>query len=648
MKKFTFISFAFAVFILSLCLFSCKEAECRHKNMSSVTSDATCTEAGMTVFTCVDCQYTYNDDIVSPMGHSYEKNVIAPTCEQGGYTEYSCSCGYSYVSDHTDAKGHDFREIVNAPDCENTGFTLYVCKTCDFTYSSDAVKPIGHKLTSSVTSPTCEDEGFTTYKCSNCSFEYISDKTEPKGHNISEIVTAPTCLENGYTTFSCSDCSFQYVSNYTEALTHDFSESVTPPTCTENGYTTFSCNSCDFSYTADITPTLSHDYSSEVLTEVNCVDSGEIRYTCACGDSYSEFTRPQGHVFEALVTMPTLSDMGYTEFNCTNCDYSYIGDYRFYSDIVSGAFSDQNDAIAKGIDISVYNHEFDANGAPLPIDWAAVASEGIDYVILKAGSTWRNAGLGGGMDLTFEMDYLGAKEAGLDVGVYFYTYALSVEEIRNDAYMLLSILDGKRFEYPIYLDLEDDSLRHIDKATLSEMCVEFFSILQSAGYYTGLYVNHEWLYNVIDTDIALSKFDIWYARYSGDDGIWNSEDNGDPFGMWQYTDQGALSSFGSIPVDINMCYKDYPSIIVEGGFNGYESNVRFPDDGVEFVWVSANFLTVRSSDDFDSVDNIIAYASFGDRFTVIEKLDGCIKISYLGREAYISANLNYVSFSPVW
>lgn len=610
MKKITTIIVLSTLLFSTICLTSCNR-ECEHKNMTSSQVSSTCTEAGKTVYTCPDCNFTYNDDIIPPKGHIFTENVVLPTCEKAGYTEYTCQCGYSYISDQTSAKGHDFQKIVNAPECEKAGDTLYICRSCDYVYSSDSVKPLGHTFKTVVIPPTCTESGHTLYSCTECSFEYISDTVAPTGHKLSEEITPPTCLEDGSTLFSCSVCDYKFIS--------------------------------------DIVPKKDHAFVEEVLREVNCTEPGEIKYSCECGETYSAIVAPEGHDFSRSVTMPTLSDMGFTEFSCKNCSFKYKGEYRFHSALFNGAYAENSEPLAVGIDVSQHNHQTNEKDEFLPIDWTSIAKSGIDYVILKAGSTLRENGTKGGVEVTFEEDYSAAREAGLDVGVYFYTYSRSVEEIRIDAYMLLSALDGKKFEYPIYLDLEDDSLRDLDKTLLSEMCVEFFTILQRAGYYTGLYVNHEWLNNVIDTSVALSKFDIWYARYNSEKSdVWNSEKFGDPLGMWQYTDSGVLDAFGDKAVDMNIAFKDYPSIIIEGGYNGYDSDVNFADDHLEFVWISANSLTVRSTPIFEGTENVLGYVTFGERFVVLEKNEDYTKIIYNGKEAYISANTKYISFSPVW
>ena len=84
--------------------------------------------------------------------------------------------------------------------------------------------------------------------------------------------------------------------------------------------------------------------------------------------------------------------------------------------------------------------------------------------------------------------------------------------------------------------------------------------------------NNNWLKNYYDTELVTEKYDIWYARYISteklDSPLWNLELYGTVMGMWQYTDEGTVSDI-SHPFDLNIAYKDYPSIIKKYHYNGY-------------------------------------------------------------------------------
>lgn len=600
MKKFHLL-FLLLLSTLLICFPSC-EKECAHKSFTESEIDADCTRNGETVYTCDDCGYSYKKNIIDPTGHTFVASTVSPTCTTDGYTEYVCKCGFSY--------------------------------------KADTVSATGHRYADTVTSPTCSSEGYTTHKCKNCGYSYLSNHTNTTSHDYTVVVHDSTCTASGYTVYTCSNCENEYILEDSSPANHKMESDIIAPTCNTEGYTVYSCSACDYTFNSDFVAPLGHKMTATV-TDSTCTDEGQVAYSCErCEYSYAEVIKPLGHSFSMLITMPTLSDMGNTEYRCQNveCDYTYTGDFRSYTDLLpNGAYAGTSTPVARGIDVAIYNY-----GNYESIDFVSIKDAGIDYVIIKAGSSYRENFTLGGIEPTFEQSYADAKAAGLDVGVYFYTYATNVNEIIQDARLLLSILDGKQFEYPIYLDLEDDSLAGLDKATITEMCVEFFTILQRAGYYTGLYVNDTWLKGHIDTETALQYFEIWYSRPNDE---WNTEKYGENLGMWQYSFEGKFEAMGDIPFDLNLAYKNYPEIIKNGGFNGYSTEeIKFIDSNKEFVYVIASSINVRSTPDFDSTTNKFDNAYQGDCFEVIERTDEYTKIIFKGSYAYITANTEYVSF----
>ncbi len=381
--------------------------------------------------------------------------------------------------------------------------------------------------------------------------------------SFKEIEIASTCSEEGKITRRCEFCDYEYVSEILPRAEHTLLSMSLPPTCTSQGYTIYYCE-CGYTYRADFQSPLEHKLISEVVAP-SCNETGCTRYSCAnCSFSYeSNFSEPLGHKFSKTLHLPTATSAGYTEYTC-DCSYSYRGDYVYYSDILESAYCSGTDVLAKGIDVSRWNHQIDAaSGKYLPLDWAAIKAQGVDFVILKAGSTKS------GIEPTFLMDYEGARAAGLEVGAYFYTYSTTVAGITHDAEMLLLWLEGKQFEYPIYLDLEDSSLAGLGKNHLSAMCEAFLCKLQQNGYYAGLYTNHTWLTTILDTPRMVTLFDLWYARYPlTEKPTWNEEKYGKQLGMWQYTESGVLEGADGY-FDLNYSYKDYGEIMKKWGLNGF-------------------------------------------------------------------------------
>ena len=414
-------------------------------------------------------------------------------------------------------------ETVIAPTCDKEGRTVHQCADCPFVYITDRVAPLGHTLKTAVTEPTCATEGYTSYTC-HCGYAFEADRVPPTGHSYQRTVTLPTCEKEGYTDFTCA-CGVQYRGSIVSPLGHVYNKKETPPTCTEAGYTD---------------------------------------YTCTCGDSYrSDLIVPKGHAFTEAVTLPTVLSMGYTDYTCP-CGFSYVGDFRSYRDILENAYAENDRVLSRGIDVSKWNHKVDAHGNYLPLDWAAIKAAGVDYVILKAGSTRS------GLEPTFEMDYAGAKAAGLHVGVYFYTYSATVEATRADARRLIGWLAGKQLEYPVYFDLEDPSLKDLLPSHLTELCLTFCATLQTEGYYAGVYTNLDWLQNRLETTRMLSLFEIWYAHWTYSElPVWSETTDLENLGMWQYTDRGSFDFLPGVAFDRNYAYKDYPALMASLGLNGF-------------------------------------------------------------------------------
>lgn len=380
--------------------------------------------------------------------------------------------------------------------------------------NSEPDKECAHEnTTATAVDVTCDSEGYTLNTCEDCGYEYKSDFVAPLGHDLSESLTAPTCTSEGFTSYSCERCDYAYTSNYKAPIGHSFSSAVTDPTCDKQGFTSYACKVCDFSYVAD-------------------------------------YIKPTGHTFTETTLHATSSSLGYTHYIC-ECSYEYT-DYVMPTDVFTGGFAESDTPLARGIDVSKWNGS---------IDWSAVKDAGFDFVIIKAGSVV-------GKDDKFEEHYAGAKAAGLDVGAYFYTYAKNLDEIDEEADMFLSWLEGKQFEYPVYLDIEDDSQINLGSRLLTDMCVRFMERLQSEGYFCGLYANDNWLFTILESERMTTYFDIWYARYK----IENIEEWGDTWGerlaMWQFTSTGKIGDH-TCDFDINLVYKDYPTLIKEWGYNGY-------------------------------------------------------------------------------
>ncbi len=398
-----------------------------------------------------------------------------------------------------------------------------------------------------ITPPTHEEEGRTCVTCNDCQYMYYTDYVAPVGHTMNKEIHDPTCVDEGYTYNYC-ECGYHFNTDTKPPKGHTILNKTTEPTCLEEGHIISTCEDCDYSYQIPIAP-LGHDISVE-------------RRFVSVNEQIANST-----------------------YTCSRCDLNYIGDHTFYHDIFKGAYVDNTNVLAKGIDVSYYQHQKNNKDEYLPLDWAVIKSQGYDFAILRAGLMGKNNQ--GEIDAVFEMNYRDARSAGLQLGAYFYSYAYSVEDALAEAEFLLTLLEGKTFEYPIFFDIEysDETIaaKGLTPDKLTEICTAFINELQKNGYYAALYTNNKWLTEHFYTDKIVTMFDVWYARYASNteiivDGVWNTERFGPQMAMWQFSHTGIIDGIfkqdGSgeyVQFDMNYAYKDYPSIIKSLGYNGFST-----------------------------------------------------------------------------
>lgn len=204
----------------------------------------------------------------------------------------------------------------------------------------------------------------------------------------------------------------------------------------------------------------------------------------------------------------------------------------------------------KGIDVSKWQGN---------VDFTKVKAVGYDFVIINAGYG-RYASQ---KDPYFEQNYKNAKAAGLGVGAYWYSYAVSAQEAKQEAEVFLGVIKGKQFDYPVCYDIEDNKQKGLSNSVIGSMIDAFCGCLESHGYYTSLYSYADFLNNKVPAQCK-QKYDVWVAHFNVQKPSYNGS-----YGMWQYTSTGGVSGVNG-NCDCNYAYKDYPSIIKSAGLNGYK------------------------------------------------------------------------------
>lgn len=196
------------------------------------------------------------------------------------------------------------------------------------------------------------------------------------------------------------------------------------------------------------------------------------------------------------------------------------------------------------------------------IDWAKVKAAGIDYAILRAGyGSYISQ-----KDPTFERNYAECKRLGIPVGVYWYVYAKTLAGIKQEVKTLLEAIKGKQFEYPIYLDIENEAQASMTKAALTQMIETGCTALEQAGYFAGVYTYTRFA-SYMDYAGLAKKYTMWLADYRKNYNTTLTRD------MHQYTSTGSVAGISG-NVDMNRCTRDFPALIKRVGLNGYKA-----DDG---------------------------------------------------------------------
>lgn len=195
------------------------------------------------------------------------------------------------------------------------------------------------------------------------------------------------------------------------------------------------------------------------------------------------------------------------------------------------------------------------------IDWAQVAAAGYKGAMLKTVSTnhklsKRADGLY--IDPTFEANYRNAKAAGLDVGVYYYTYATSEAMADAELALLRQAVYGKELTLPVAVDVEDNKLKPMTTLDLTNLTAYALEQVEKMGFYAQLYTYTGYKYE-LDMARLSSRWDVWLADYTGKtpkvDFKYNSH---------QHTSKGSVPGISG-NVDLNVTEINYPRIIRKKG-----------------------------------------------------------------------------------
>ena len=195
-----------------------------------------------------------------------------------------------------------------------------------------------------------------------------------------------------------------------------------------------------------------------------------------------------------------------------------------------------------GIDVSKWNGS---------VNWTAVKNAGVSYAIIRCG--YRGATTGSLIeDSTYKTNIKGAINAGIKVGVYFFSQAVTEGEAIEEASMCLSLVKGYRISYPIFIDVESATngrANGLSSDSRTKVISAFCKTIQNGGYTAGIYANKTWLTSKFNVG-SLNNYKIWLAQYA------SAPTYKGKYDLWQYTSKGTINGVSG-KVDLNISYLGY-------------------------------------------------------------------------------------------
>ena len=215
-------------------------------------------------------------------------------------------------------------------------------------------------------------------------------------------------------------------------------------------------------------------------------------------------------------------------------------------------------AICKGIDVSYHNGT---------IDWKRVKQSVVEYAIIRCGYGTNDKNQD---DKKWEENVKGCIDNNIPYGVYLYSYADTVEKASSEADHAIRLLQGKKFKYPVYYDLEEEAIRKkLSKTEIANIAKTFCNKLSAKGYTVGIYANKDWVTNYL-TDSCFNNWTKWVAQYNT---VCNYKGKYD---MWQCSSTGRVPGISG-NVDLNYSYSPFENSHGGGNTNNGGTTTKYPD-----------------------------------------------------------------------
>ncbi len=544
--------------------YTCTDPECNEKK----TEACDCTEPGST---CSKCGYKKEE---SPCPHSDSKETISYTdndCTKGGTKTIKCNvCGSEVSSEAIEAsKEHNYIDGK----CSRCNKEKPVDPTISLNTKSLALT-VGE---SAALTATVTPAGTASYQSSDASVASVDSNgkvtalkagtatvtasangkndtcsvTVKEAADLSLSGTATVTVGNKTTITATVKPSGNKVSGVSFGDSSIAAYSVDGNTITVQGLKVGSTKmtvQSDNGKSADITITVNAK-EQKYADDAQLYDASKNALYVKEGDSYRlakyrDYLRDKTQKFYRKVE--TFLYTGWQTIDGQKCYFDKNHNKVTGKQVIGGVeydFGESGTVSAGsgslGIDVSKYQPS---------INWAAVKSSGVDYVIIRCG--YRGSSTGALIeDPYFKSHIKGAKAAGLKVGVYFFTTAVTEAEAVEEASMCAYLCNGYGLDFPIFMDCESSPRAGYNGMSASQRTAiikAFCNTVRSAGYSAGVYANKTWLSSYMNAG-ELSGYKIWLAQYN------SAPTYSGKYDMWQYTSKGSVNGISGY-VDMNKCY----------------------------------------------------------------------------------------------
>ena len=246
-------------------------------------------------------------------------------------------------------------------------------------------------------------------------------------------------------------------------------------------------------------------------------------------------------------------------FRYSNGEAKDVGDANYAARATTNSgWPNDPKAICKGIDVSYHNGT---------IDWKRVKQSEVEYAIIRCGYGTNDKSQD---DKKWEENVKGCTDNNIPYGVYLYSYADTVEKASSEADHAIRLLQGKKFKYPVYYDLEEDAIRKkLSKTEIANIAKTFCNKLSAKGYTVGIYANKDWFTNYL-TDSCFNNWTKWVAQYNT---VCNYQGKYD---MWQCSSTGRVPGISG-NVDLNYSYSPFENSYGGGNTNNGGTTTKYSD-----------------------------------------------------------------------